>query len=179
MSERLLKFTRPWPILLPPEPRASAGNEKTLKTRILVAEDDAVSRELICARLAKWGYEVIATQTGTKAMTALRAKDAPSLAILDWMMPGMDGLEICRRVREVNRTLYIILLTARGSKENVVEGLGAGADDYLIKPFDKGELHARILVGLRVMALQNALVARLKELGAAAAEISDLRRQLM
>jgi DNA-binding response OmpR family regulator len=112
-------------------------------------------------------------------MTALRKDDAPSLAILDWMMPGMDGLEICRRTREVDRVLYIILLTARGSKENVVEGLGAGADDYLIKPFDKDELHARILVGLRVMALQAALAERLKELEAAAAEISELKLKVM
>lgn len=116
---------------------------------ILVAEDDPVSRELICTRLAKWGYDVIAAQDGSEAMTVLREKNAPSLAILDWMMPEMDGLEICRRVREVNRVVYLILLSARASKADVVEGLTAGADDYLIKPFDKDELHARILVGLR------------------------------
>jgi len=140
-----------------------------------VAEDDAVSRELICARLTKWGYEVVVTQNGTEAMTALRKKDAPSLAILDWMMPGMDGLEICRRIREVDRVLYIILLTARASKANVVEGLGAGADDYLIKPFDKEELHARILVGLRVMGLQAALAERVMELEWASSEIRALK----
>jgi len=138
-----------------------------------------VSRELICARLAKWDYDVIATQNGTEAIAALRKKDAPSLAILDWMMPEMDGIEICRRVREVNRSLYIILLTARGSKENVVQGLTAGADDYLVKPFDKNELHARIFVGLRMMALQAALSDRVGQLEEAAAEISDLRLQLM
>jgi DNA-binding response OmpR family regulator len=133
------------------------------KTRILVAEDDPVSRELICARLEKWGYEVISTQTGTEAIMALRKKDAPSLAILDWMMPGMDGLEICRRMREVDRTLYVIMLTARDSMEDLVEGLGAGADDYLAKPFDKEELQARIRVGLRVMALQAALAERVNK----------------
>ena len=175
MSEKPLKFTQPWPLSLPPEPRPAAGKDAALKTVILVAEDNEVSRELICARLENWGYEVVVTQDGAEAMTALRRSDAPSLAILDWMMPGMDGLEICRRVREVDRVLYIILLTARGGKENVVEGLGAGADDYLVKPFDKDELHARILVGLRVMALQAALAARLKELGAATAEISELK----
>jgi DNA-binding response OmpR family regulator len=111
-------------------------------------------------------------------MTELRKKDAPSLAILDWMMPGMDGVEICRRVREVDRVLYLILLTARGSKENIVEGLGAGADDYLVKPFDKDELHARILVGLRVMALQAALADRVKELELASAVISELKLQI-
>src|SRR6185436_5815255 len=107
-SGKLLKFTLPWPLSLPPEPRPGAGKDAAPKTRILVAEDDPVSRELICARLTKWGYEIIVTQNGTEAMTELRKKDAPALAILDWMMPGMDGLEICRRVREVDRVLYII-----------------------------------------------------------------------
>ena len=111
-------------------------------------------------------------------MTELRKKDAPKLAILDWMMPGMDGIEICRRVREADRVLYIILLTARGSKENVIEGLTAGADDYLVKPFDHDELHARILVGLRVMTLQAALAARVQELEWAGAEVRSLRGQM-
>jgi len=178
LNAQSLKFTQPWPLSLPPEPRAGAGKQPAPRTSILVAEDDPVSRELICARLEKWGYEVVVTQNGTDAMTALRKKDAPFLAILDWMMPGMDGLEICHRIREVDRAVYLILLTARGSKENIVEGLGAGADDYLIKPFDKEELHARILVGVRVMALQASLVAHVKELEAAAAEISELKLQL-
>ena len=125
-----------------------------------MAEDDAVSRELLCSRLERWGYEAIATDNGMAAIMALRKKDAPSVAILDWMMPGMDGLEICRRVREVERSLYVIMLSARGSKANLIEGLQAGADDYLVKPFDKDELHARILVGLRVMALQAELTRR-------------------
>jgi DNA-binding response OmpR family regulator len=158
-----LVFTEPWPFSLPAAPR-SGGERTTPKPRILVAEDDIVSRELICARLEKWGYDVIATNNGVEAMMALRKIDAPFLAILDWMMPGMDGLEICRRIREVNRMLYIILLSARGSKANLLEGLRAGADDYLVKPFDKDELHARILVGLRVMGLQALLMERLKVL---------------
>jgi phosphoserine phosphatase RsbU/P len=156
-----------------------AGKGAAPKTRILVAEDDPVSREVICARLEKWGYSVIATTNGTEAMAELRKKDAPHLAILDWMMPGMDGIEICRRIREGERMLYIILLTARGTKENVVEGLTAGADDYLIKPFDKSELHARILVGLRVMALQNELSERVRDLEGATRLIGDLKRQLV
>ena len=164
LSAESLTFTRPWPLSLPPEPRPSAGNDAATKTRILVAEDDPVSSALICARLINWGYEVIATRNGMEAIMALRKKDAPSLAILDWMMPGMDGLEICRRIREVDRILYVILLTARGSKDDLVEGLGAGADDYLVKPFDKDELRARILVGLRVMAMQAALAERVKGL---------------
>ncbi len=147
------------------------------KTTILVAEDDPVSRELISTRVAKWGYNVVVTKDGAEAMTILRDNGGPSLAILDWMMPEIDGLEICRRVRETKKMVYIILLTARGAKENVIEGLRAGADDYLIKPFDKDELHARILVGLRVMALQEALVRRVQELEAAAGEIKALKLQ--
>jgi sigma-B regulation protein RsbU (phosphoserine phosphatase) len=178
VSTNLLKFTLPCPFSVPPELSPTAGKETAPKTRILVAEDDPVSSELICARLTKWGYEVISTQNGTEAMTVLRRKDAPSLAILDWMMPGLDGLEVCRRVREADRVLYIILLTARGRKENIVEGLTAGADDYLIKPFDKEELHARILVGLRVMDLQAALAERVQALEWASGEIRSLRSQL-
>ncbi len=98
------------------------------------------------------------------AMKELRKKDAPSLAILDWMMPGMDGLEICRRVRAADRMLYIILLTARNTKANVIEGIRAGANAYLIKPFDKDELHALILVGLRIIAIQAGLAERIKRL---------------
>jgi DNA-binding response OmpR family regulator len=150
----------PSPLSLPPEPRAHPPEGSTPKTRILVAEDDPISRELISARLKSWGYEPVIAQNGTEAIMALRKPDAPTLVILDWMMPGMDGLEICRRMREVDRQLYVILLTARGGKENLLEGLTAGADDYLVKPFDKDELQARILVGLRVMAMHSALARR-------------------
>jgi DNA-binding response OmpR family regulator len=177
-NDELLKFTQPWPLSLPPEPRPSIESEPAPKIRILVAEDDPVSREIVCTRLTGWGYEVVATQNGSEAMAELRKKDAPLLAILDWMMPGMDGLEVCRRVRAVDRAVYIIMLTALDSKENVVQGLSAGADDYLIKPFDKNELHARILVGLRVMALQTALAARVKELEGANSQIDALKLRI-
>jgi DNA-binding response OmpR family regulator len=162
------------PRLDPGEPLADAPS----KARILVAEDDPVSRKLISSRLAKWGYDVVITSDGAEAMTALRGADAPSLAILDWSMPEMDGLEICRRLREAEKMVYLILLTARGSKENIIEGLRGGADDYLVKPFDAEELQARILVGLRVMALQETLLDRVKALEAAAFEIKSLRLQI-
>jgi DNA-binding response OmpR family regulator len=142
------------------------GKSAAPKTRILVADDDAISRELICTRLEAWGYDVIVAENGTDAIMALRKKDAPSLAILDWMMPGMDGLEICRRTREVDRLLYVILLTSHSGKEHLIAGLDAGADDFLVKPFDKEELQARIRVGLRVMAQQTALADRVRELEA-------------
>jgi phosphoserine phosphatase RsbU/P len=160
---------------LPPDPAPGAGKGAPPAARILVAEDDPISRELICTRLSKWGYEVVVAENGTEAMMALRKPDAPMLAILDWMMPGMDGPEICRRTRDAERFLYIILLTARSDKESLIEGLGAGADDYLVKPFQKDELQARIRVGLRVMELQKALVARLRDLQGANAEIAQLR----
>jgi sigma-B regulation protein RsbU (phosphoserine phosphatase) len=179
LSVQPLKFTLPCPLSLPPDPMPGAGKGAPPKTRILVAEDDPVSREVICARLEKWGFSVIATTNGTEAMAELRKKDAPHLAILDWMMPGLDGIEICQRVREGERMLYIILLTALGARENMVHGLNAGADDYLIKPFDKSELHARILVGLRVMALQSQLAERVKELQNATTLIGDLKRQML
>jgi len=178
-SEKLIKFTLPSPLSLPTHANSEAGLARVPKTRILVAEDDPISRELICTRLQKWGYEVLVTQDGVEAMTALRKKDAPAMAILDWMMPGMDGLEICRRAREVNPGVYIILLTARGSKENIVEGLGAGADDYLIKPFDKDELQARILVGLRVIALQANLIDRMTKLEEEAADTRDRKSNFL
>jgi DNA-binding response OmpR family regulator len=111
-------------------------------------------------------------------MAVLRGPDAPSLAILDGSMPNMDGLEICRRVREAGTMIYIILLTARGSKENVIEGLRAGADDYLVKPFHADELHARILAGLRVMTRHEMLAHRVKALEVAASEIGSLQLRI-
>ncbi len=134
--------------------------------RVLIAEDDAVSRHLLEATLAKWGYEVVVTVDGLQALEALTRPDAPSLAILDWMMPGLDGSQVCLKARELagDRLLYMILLTAKGRKEDIVEGLTAGADDYMTKPFDRGELKARINAGERILRLQAELAARVKEL---------------
>jgi DNA-binding response OmpR family regulator len=172
LNEKLIKFTLPSPD--PEEPQANAAS----KTRILVAEDDPVSRILIATRLTKWGYEVVLRNDGAEAMSVLRGPDAPSLAILDGSMPNMDGLDICRRVRAAGTMVYIIMLTARGSKENVVEGLRAGADDYLVKPFHAEELQARILAGLRVMALQTTLTDRVKALEIAFSEIGSLKLRI-
>ena len=178
-SEPPLKFTGLWPLSLPREPdRADASPGAASGKRVLVAEDDPISRELLVTRLTKWGYEPVVTTNGTDAMAELRHKDAPCLALLDWMMPGMDGIEVCRRAREANFLVYIILLTARGGKESIIEGLRAGADDYLVKPFDKDELQARILVGLRVVTLHSALTERVQQLEEASAEIASLRMQL-
>ncbi len=145
--------------------------------RVLIAEDDAVSRHLLEATLHKWGYEVIVAADGLEALEVLRQPDAPSLAILDWMMPGMDGAEVCLKARELSagRLLYIILLTAKGRKEDVVEGLTAGADDYIIKPFDRSEMKARMNTGERILRLQAELAARVKELELALANVKLLQ----
>jgi diguanylate cyclase (GGDEF) domain len=128
--------------------------------RVLIAEDDATSRLLLRRVLESWGYEVMATKDGAEAWQALQAGDAPRLVILDWMMPEMDGVDVCRRARAL-KTLqppYIILLTALGYKESVVVGLEAGADDYVGKPYDPAELRARLAVGRRLVDLNDELL---------------------
>mgnify|MGYP003337041845 CR=1 FL=1 len=110
--------------------------------RILIAEDDAVSCKVLETTLAKWNYQVTVTRNGAEAWAAAQTPDAPLLFVLDWMMPEIDGVEVCRRIRSLNRSPspYLILLTAKGRKEDVVTALEAGADDYLTKPFDRGEI---------------------------------------
>ena len=143
----------------------------------MIAEDDAVSRRVLEATLVKWGYEVVVTTDGQQALEALTHPEAPSLAVLDWMMPGLDGSEVCRRVRQTvgDRLLYLILLTAKGRKEDIVEGLTAGADDYVVKPFDRAELKARINVGERILRLQAELATRVKELELALSKVKLLQ----
>src|SRR5262245_16075179 len=106
--------------------------------RVLVAEDDPVSRRIVEVTLRQWQYEVVSVPDGNQALATLRTDDAPRLALLDWMMPGKDGLQVCRELRGKSsaRYTYIILLTARSAKADIVEGLEAGADDYMIKPFE-------------------------------------------
>jgi sigma-B regulation protein RsbU (phosphoserine phosphatase) len=145
--------------------------------KILIAEDDPVSRRVLEATLSKWGYEVMSTSNGREAWEALAAPDAPRLAILDWMMPEMDGIEVCRRARGRTEAgpLHILLLTARGRKEDVIAGLQAGADDYVTKPFDHEELRARVQVGQRIVELQTMLASRVAEMEEALARVRQLR----
>jgi len=145
--------------------------------RILIAEDDAVSRRVLEATLLKFGHEVVVAPDGAEAWAALQREDAPSLAILDWMMPEIDGVELCGRVRGLPTETppYLILLTAKSGKENVVTGLQAGANDYLTKPFHRAELQARVQVGALVLELQSRLVARVSELEAALSQIKQLQ----
>jgi DNA-binding response OmpR family regulator len=176
-NPKLIQFTPPWELASSaPSEIVTPGFDKTVP--IIVAEDDPVSRELISVAVSKWGFRNIVTQDGHEAMAAIRAERGPVVAILDWMMPGMDGLEVCRRVRESGKRAHIILLTARAAKESLVEGLESGADDYLVKPFDKNELLARVNVGLRILGLETSLVNRVKELESALSEIHDLKLQV-
>ncbi len=128
--------------------------------KILIADDDPVSSRLLDRLLVKWGYEVIAAHDGTEAWEVLQAEDAPRVALLDWIMPGIDGLEVCRRVRARSSQpyIYIMLLTVKDKVGNLVEGLESGADDYLTKPFHPQELRARLRVGLRMLDLESRLV---------------------
>jgi DNA-binding response OmpR family regulator len=183
LNTKGIPFSPPWQssdVAKPDQPKATELDARLAVARfaqlpIIIAEDDLVSRTLISNLVEKWGFRAVVTQDGHEAMKALRAEQGPALAILDWMMPGMDGLQVCRRIRESERMVYLIMLTSRGTKENIVEGLHAGADDYLIKPFDKNELLARIQVGFRILELHGALAGRVKELEKATAEIADLK----
>ncbi|MFQ5830397.1 MAG: diguanylate cyclase [Candidatus Methylomirabilia bacterium] len=129
--------------------------------KILVAEDDLAVRSLLRAALVQWGYEVLVASDGVEAWHMLQAEDPPRLAILDWLMPGVDGLEVCRRVRQSEQEpyIYIILLTGKGGKEDVIKGMKAGADDYLSKPFNPHELQVRLRAGKRILDLQAELIA--------------------
>jgi len=148
--------------------------------QILIAEDHPVSRNLLARNLSRFGFEVLTAENGDEAMRILEAEDAPSLAILDWMMPGLDGLEVCQRVRAQPGRLYtyLILLTAKQDKSEVTAGLEAGADDYVVKPFDQDELRARLKVGQRVVALERQLAVRVTELESALADVRKLKRLL-
>jgi len=144
--------------------------------KALIADDDLTYRRMLKALLAKWGYDVLVTSDGDAAWQVLQAPDAPQIAILDWMMPGKDGVEICRQIRESSQSdpKYIILVTSKGGKEDVVSGLDAGADDYITKPFESEELRARVQVGERILRLQSELAARVKELQEAFDQIERL-----
>ena len=128
--------------------------------RILIADDDVTSRLVLAGVLTKCGHEVVTAVDGAEAWEAMQRPDAPALAVLDWMMPGLAGVEVCRRIRDLrsDQPPYVIILTSRGEKADIVEGLEAGADDYLAKPFDPGELRARVDVGRRVVGLQARLL---------------------
>ncbi|HCE44853.1 MAG TPA: diguanylate cyclase response regulator [Lentisphaeria bacterium] len=136
--------------------------------KILIAEDDAVSKRMIESTLARWGFEVISTTDGMQAWEIISSASPPEIVILDWVMPGMEGVEICRRIRKLEvgseRYTFIILLTAKSELKDIVAGMESGADDYVSKPFDPQELGLRIRAGKRIIELHNQLRRAKEEL---------------
>jgi two-component system cell cycle response regulator len=131
--------------------------------KVLIADDSVISRRLLEAALRRWDYEVVAVANGVDAWEHLQQTDAPQLAILDWMMPGLSGPEVCRLVRQNSKTnqqyTYILLVTSKSEKEDLLEGMEAGADDYITKPFDQSELKVRLGSGRRIVELQEQVLA--------------------
>jgi two-component system cell cycle response regulator len=134
-------------------------NEEKSQKKILIAEDDAVSLHILNNFLVKWDYDVTVATNGMQALQILETDDTPRLAVLDWMMPGIEGIQICQqiRARPDKPYIYILLLTARAHKKDLLQGLAFGADDYLTKPFDAPELRARLHVGERILNLEDEL----------------------
>ena len=145
--------------------------------RALVADDDRVAATAISQALIAWGFDVVIAHDGHSAWEHITAEPAPSIAVLDWEMPGLDGPAICRRLRsEPSRAhLYVVLITVRGDRQDIVTGLGAGADDYVVKPVDLNELRARIQVGERVVTLQNRLADKVTQLETSLARVRQLK----
>jgi phosphoserine phosphatase RsbU/P len=145
--------------------------------KVLIADDDPIERRLLEGMLTKWGYEVLTSADGRHARDLLIGADPPTLAILDWMMPGMTGIDVCRHVRSTDSPIspYLLLLTSKDKTEDVVAALEAGADDYITKPFDPQELRARVGVGHRFSTLQKKLADRVTELERAIAHVTRLQ----
>jgi len=145
--------------------------------RILIADDDFTSRSILAGLLVKHGYEVVMTSNGVEACAVMQRPDAPRLVILDWIMPELDGIEVCRRLRALplDPPPYILMLTARDQKADIVSGLDAGANDYLPKPPNPEELRARVGVGRRMVETQAQLSAKIRELQEALGQIKTLR----
>jgi DNA-binding response OmpR family regulator len=151
-----------------------------MSMRALVADDDPVARVILARALQGWAIEPIVVADGAAAWDVIVSDSAPSLAIMDWEMPGLDGPELCRRIRgtPANASMYVILLTSRDAADDVVVGLDAGADDYLVKPFRAAELRARINAGVRVLSLQERLAQHVVELQQALANVKQLSGML-
>jgi two-component system, cell cycle response regulator len=136
--------------------------------KVLIAEDDPINTRLLRTLLFRWGFDVETADDGLHACRILEQEDGPQMAVLDWMMPGLDGLEVCRRLRERekggDRYTYVIMLTGRSGQEDIITGIDAGADDYIVKPFDTKELNARLHTGQRIVDLQTALRTANKKL---------------
>jgi phosphoserine phosphatase RsbU/P len=143
----------------------------------LVADDDRVTATVLAASLSRWHFDVTTAQNGEEAWERICGPEPPVLAILDWMMPGVDGLTLCSRIRQRPECahMYVILLTSRDSSADIIVGLEAGADEYLVKPFDPNELRARVQTGVRILNLQQRLVQKIGALEEALANVKQLR----
>jgi DNA-binding response OmpR family regulator len=145
--------------------------------KVLLAEDEAVSRRLMKTHLDKWGFDVVGARDGAEAWVLLQQQPDIEMAVLDWMMPEVDGVDLVQRIRNElsNRSLYVIVCTARAAVEDLVTALDAGADDYVTKPFRQEELRARLRVGVRTVALEGALRRRIADLDAAQRHVRTLQ----
>jgi phosphoserine phosphatase RsbU/P len=145
--------------------------------RALIADDDPATATAISRNVAAWGFEVIVAHDGYDAWECLSSQPPPSLAIVDWEMPGVDGPELCRRLRAdpTRPHVYLLLLTARSSPTDVVEGFESGADDYLVKPVNMNELRARLHAGVRVISMQEQLANKVADLQAALDKVRQPR----
>jgi phosphoserine phosphatase RsbU/P len=148
--------------------------------RVLIADDDAVTSRRLQGLATGWGYDVTMTTDGPTTLRALQDDNAPALVLLDWVMPGIDGVEVCRALRgsDQGRMTYVIMLTARGGRDDMMEGFEAGADDFLAKPFDADELRSRLKAGARIVDLQSRLATNVAELTAALGNVKTLRGML-
>jgi diguanylate cyclase (GGDEF)-like protein len=144
--------------------------------RAVIADDDPVTMAILSKALKRWDLDVMPASDGARAWELLTSAPVPDLAIIDWMMPGLDGIELCQRIRREPRLagIYVLLLTGRGSRADLVAGLDAGADDYMVKPIDTEELRARVQVGIRVATLQARLADRVADLQSASTELTRL-----
>ena len=145
--------------------------------RILIADDDLLIRRILEKILGKSGHEVVAAASGSEAWQILSGQDPPALAILDWMMPQMTGVEVCRKVRAAGGSAptYLVVLTSRGQTDDLVTAFEAGADDYITKPFEAEELRARVSVGVRMITLQQQLADRILALEESLAHVQQLQ----
>jgi len=150
------------------------------KVRVLVAEDYEPARVALRNLLSRQGFDVVAVADGLAARATLESFDSPTIAVLDWMLPGLTGLEICQAVRSSpsTRYVYIIVITGRDSTQDVLDAFAAGADDFVRKPADSSELLARIHSGQRIVALENSLAGRVRDLEAALENVRRLKRLL-
>jgi len=146
--------------------------------KVLVADDDVMARAMLQAALTDAGHEVIVAVDGSQAWELLSQDRALSLAVVDWMMPGLDGIALCRKARTLPREVYIILLTSRDSEYDIISAITAGVDDYIVKPFESSDLSIRIRAGQRIVQLRRELRKAQKQLGSAEKRLAELETRI-